>query len=126
MIIKLFEEYLKESDSSINAREDISMRAPGYELSVNTQLDVYREDYPNIVVDFPDLFMYIDLQNINIEDYDKLSSSTKAKIQKIILDLDTSLDHELKNFIKNMQAKLLKTTEEIYKIPEVTGKKYGL
>lgn len=129
-MIKQFKDYLKESDSfkvdDIDAREDISKRLPGNSITVSTEIDPGHEAHPTISVYFPELFMYIDLEKIDIQNFGKLSQKTNDKIENIVLDLDNSLDYELRRCIENMQTKLIKAAEEIHKIPEVSGKRYGI
>jgi len=110
--------------SEIDAREDVSKRN---DLLVNTEVDPGHEFHPTISVYFPkDLFMYIDLEKIKVEDYSKLSVKTAEEIGSIVQDLDRSLDYELRRCLENMQAKLIEAEKKIYKLPGVTAAKYGL
>jgi len=126
-MIKKFEEFaLNESDkewNEIDAREDISKRS---DLVVSTEVDPAHKVHPTISVYFPDLFMYIDLDKISSNDYDKLSLSTETKIREIVQDLDNSLDYELRRCIENMQKKLQEAATKIHQLPGVISKRYGL
>jgi hypothetical protein len=138
-MIKKFDEFYNVSeinDSSgsvrdgnskeIDANEDLSLRAPGYELNVSTEIDPGHELYPTISVYFPDLFMYIDLEKIDARDYDKISTPTAVKIGEIIQNLDEALDEELATCLKNMQEKVKKAANDIQSLTEVTSKRFGL
>ena len=134
-MIKKFDEFSKISESSstdlpsgneIDAREDISSRAPGKRIQVSTEIDSGYEVHPTISVYFPDLFMYIDLDKIDVRDYDKLSTSTAVKIGEIVQNLDESLDIELETCIENMQKKLKNAASEIHALTSVKSKRFGL
>ncbi len=130
-MIKKFEEFSKIEESTdlpsgreIDARENLGSRS---DITVSTEIDPGHESHPTISVYFPqNLYMYIDLEKIDVRNYDSLSGSTAEKIGSIVQDLDNSLDYELRRCIENMQAKLIKAAEEIQQIPEITGKRYGI
>jgi hypothetical protein len=127
-MIKKFDDFsLNENESpgyhDIDARKDISNRS---DLLVSTEVDPGHEVYPTISVYFPNLFMYIDLDRIDVQEYRKLAPSTGQKIGQIISDLDQELDKELITCIKNMQDKLKAAADKIHNIPGVTAKRYGL
>lgn len=132
-MIKKFSEFSKISESrdlpsgnEIDAREDIDSRASGKRIQVSTEIDPAHEVHPTISVYFPDLFMYIDLKQIDVRDYNKLSSLAAIKIGGIIQDLDTQLDLELKTCIENMQKKLKNAADEIHNLVGVKSKRFGL
>ena len=133
-MIKKFEEFSKISESAdlpsgneIDAREDLSKRPHGKDLTVSTEIDPLHESHPTISVYFPEhLFMYIDLEKIDVRDYDSLSSNTAIKIGEIVQDLDSSIDYELRKFLENVQGKIKEAAGKIQTIPEISGKRYGL
>lgn len=133
-MIKKFEEFSKISESAdlpsgneIDAREDLSKRPHGKDLTVSTEIDPLHETHPTISVYFPEhLFMYIDLEKIDVRDYDSISSNTAIKIGEIVQELDSSIDYELRKFLETVQDKIKEAADKIQTIPAISGKRYGL
>lgn len=131
-MIEKFDEYCQKLNESyeeaddIDARENIDSRSPGKSITVSTEIDPGHEVHPTISVYFPKLFMYIDLDKIDVKDYQDLHSTTVIRIGTIVQDLDTQLDIELKTCIENMQKKLIDAAKEIHSLTGITSKRYGL
>lgn len=117
-MIKKFEDFsLNENDhrtKDIDANEDISKRT---DLAVSTEIDPAHEVHPTISVYFPDLFMYIDLEKIDVRNYNTISEKTAIKIGEIVQELDGSLDFELRRCLENMQNKIKTAASKIQQLP---------
>jgi hypothetical protein len=129
MIKKFIEFSINESElpsgNEIDANKEIPAQGSNG-ISVSTEIDPGYEVHPTISVYFPNLFMYIDLDRIDVQEYDKLSTSVAEKIGGIVQDLDSQLDYELHKCLENMQQKIKEAASKIHNIPGVTGKRYGL